>query len=228
MVLGSLEDLSSFVLNSKYRQHVVVGLARTGPTTPTELAADTDLQRSHISRAVSELRDSDIVDLQVADERTVGRYYDLTETGEKVWEIVRVELDEISWEREAPSTDLDAAILETARAELGDRLRFFGKYDGQRAVLLYVAPDAGAEYTDAELDAGIREVVHRRLDMNLEVPGKQCWSQVFFFESETIIMVQLDGGTLYSVTFDMDDDVEVIAICRSIREEITSEWNGSD
>lgn len=73
-----------FVISSGYRTAVLRRLAE-GPATPSQIAEDSDRSISHISRALHSLRDRELVDLLVPEERKKGRIYGLTERGRAVW-----------------------------------------------------------------------------------------------------------------------------------------------
>ena len=72
-----------FVLASDYRTRVLHALT-DGPAMPTELGERASLDLTHVSRTLTELRDHDIAELLVPEERTKGRIYGLTEAGEEV------------------------------------------------------------------------------------------------------------------------------------------------
>jgi len=75
-------DAASYIISSKYREQVVQQLL-DGPSTPTKIAEAQDMEVSHASRALQELRDEDVTSLMVSDERRKGRIYGLTDAGEK-------------------------------------------------------------------------------------------------------------------------------------------------
>jgi len=84
---GSTKDLdqAAYVLASKYRQSVVESLKQS-PTTPTEIADRNSVQISHISRALGELREKDIVQSHSGGSRT--KLYTLTVHGEAVADLI--------------------------------------------------------------------------------------------------------------------------------------------
>lgn len=88
--MGSHWDEVSFVLASTYRVDVLERLM-TGPSTPSQLAADTDHSISHISRSLKELREQGLVELLVSEERQKGRVYGLTERGNEIWDTIEAE-----------------------------------------------------------------------------------------------------------------------------------------
>lgn len=83
-------DHVSFVISSRYRVATLQRLA-SGPATPSQVANDADVRITHVSRALQELRERDLVDLLVSDDRKKGRVYGLNETGREVWETIEAE-----------------------------------------------------------------------------------------------------------------------------------------
>lgn len=83
-------DEIGFVISSKYR---VIALRRlaVGPATPSQIATDESVGIAHVSRALQDLRDRDLVDLLVSEERKKGRVYGLTERGREIWETIDAE-----------------------------------------------------------------------------------------------------------------------------------------
>lgn len=81
-------DLIGFVVSSNYRQHVVSHLDES-PSTPTEIADDTGLATSHVSRTLRSLVDRSIVTLTVPEEQQRNRIYDLTDRGRSLWQRIR-------------------------------------------------------------------------------------------------------------------------------------------
>jgi DNA-binding MarR family transcriptional regulator len=83
-------DEIGFVISSKYR---IVALRRlaVGPATPSQIASDESVGIAHISRALQDLRDRELVDLLVSDDRKKGRVYGLTERGREIWETIDAE-----------------------------------------------------------------------------------------------------------------------------------------
>lgn len=80
----------SFVISSSHRRAVLKRLA-TGPATPSQIADDTDISISHVSRALSSLRDESLVELLVSEERRKGRVYGITDHGNDVWATIEAE-----------------------------------------------------------------------------------------------------------------------------------------
>ena len=72
-----------YVVASGYREAIVTELD-DGAATPSELAEETDLELSNVSRALTQLRgrDSPVVELLVNEDRKQGRLYGLTEYGQ--------------------------------------------------------------------------------------------------------------------------------------------------
>ncbi|MFC7137852.1 ArsR family transcriptional regulator [Halobaculum litoreum] len=78
-------DVIGYVISSDHRV-VVLGRLAEGPATPTRIAEDVELSVSHVSRALGSLRQKDLVELLVPEERRKGRVYGITSAGEEVWQ----------------------------------------------------------------------------------------------------------------------------------------------
>lgn len=86
---GSEEwDSIGFVISSQYRVAVLRHLSE-GPATPSRIASQEDYQISHISNALTTLRERAMVELLVPEERKKGRIYGLTPKGRRVWELIK-------------------------------------------------------------------------------------------------------------------------------------------
>jgi len=83
-------DEIGFVISSRYRVIALKRLA-VGPATPSQIASDAEVGIAHVSRALQDLRDKQLVDLLVSDDRKKGRVYGLTERGREVWETIDTE-----------------------------------------------------------------------------------------------------------------------------------------
>lgn len=78
-------DTIGYIVSSQHRIDVVSRLAKS-PATPSTIAEDRDHEITHVSRALKALREKDLVELLVPEERRKGRVYGLTATGTKIWE----------------------------------------------------------------------------------------------------------------------------------------------
>lgn len=83
-------DEISYCISSRYRVVALSCLAK-GPATPSQIATDADEGIAHISRALQELRDRNLVTLLVSEDRQKGRVYGLTEDGQETWDTVEAE-----------------------------------------------------------------------------------------------------------------------------------------
>jgi DNA-binding MarR family transcriptional regulator len=83
-------DEVSYVISSSYRVTVLQRLADS-PATPSRIATDTDRAITHVSRALQGLREHDLVELLVSEERQKGRVYGITEHGETIWETIEAQ-----------------------------------------------------------------------------------------------------------------------------------------
>lgn len=89
MTATDLEDeadreLLGFVVGSQYRVRALEVLSESDAT-PAGIAND-DHQTSQISRALCQLRERDLVELLVPEERMKGRVYRITDRGERIYD----------------------------------------------------------------------------------------------------------------------------------------------
>lgn len=80
-------DEVSFVIRSKYRTSVLEKL-NDGPATPSRIASYSNLSLSHVSRALRELRDRELVELLVSEHQKKGRLYGPTLHADQVWKTI--------------------------------------------------------------------------------------------------------------------------------------------
>ncbi|WP_135536979.1 MULTISPECIES: ArsR family transcriptional regulator [Halostella] len=83
-------DEIGFVISSRYRVAVLERLAE-GPATPSQIATDSELSIAHISRSLRRLRERDLVELLVSEDRKKGRVYGITDRGEQIWSQIQSE-----------------------------------------------------------------------------------------------------------------------------------------
>ena len=81
-------DVVGYVISSDHRT-MVLGRLAEGPATPTQIASDVDLSVTHVSRALSSLRDRELVELLVPEDRRKGRVYGITDEGTEAWETIQ-------------------------------------------------------------------------------------------------------------------------------------------
>lgn len=83
-------EVVGHVVSSTYRVTVLQRLADS-PAPPSTIAEDTDCSVSHISRALKDLKERDLVDLLVPESRKKGRIYGITDRGRTVWETIEAQ-----------------------------------------------------------------------------------------------------------------------------------------
>ena len=79
-------ELLSFIKSSKQRIQILMGFHSS--ITPTELAKRTNLSPSHISRALKEFSEKDLVRLETP-KKHIGRIYSLSEKGQEIQEVLK-------------------------------------------------------------------------------------------------------------------------------------------
>lgn len=76
-------EVIGYVISSTYRQRVLTTLEES-PATPSTIAEETDIAMAHVSAALTDLQEHDLVELLVPESRRKGRVYGLTDRGEEV------------------------------------------------------------------------------------------------------------------------------------------------
>ena len=76
-------DVVGFVASSEYRVRVIDRLTE-GPATPSTIAADESISIASVSHALRQLRERDLVELLVDEDRRKGRFYGITDAGEEM------------------------------------------------------------------------------------------------------------------------------------------------
>lgn len=83
-------DEVSYVIASSYRVQTLQRLADS-PATPSRIATDTERPTTHVSRALQGLREHDLVELLVSEDRQKGRVYGITDQGEAIWKTIEAQ-----------------------------------------------------------------------------------------------------------------------------------------
>ena len=92
-------DAVGFVSASSYRLSVLAVLVE-GPETPSQIADAVGIDITKVSRALSDLREHDLAELLVPEERRKGRYYGITSKGEtvaaKLDDMAAIDIEEVA------------------------------------------------------------------------------------------------------------------------------------
>jgi DNA-binding MarR family transcriptional regulator len=83
-------DEVGYVISSTYRIKVLQRLSESAAPT-SKIAEDIDCANSHVSRALSDLRERGLVDLLVPESRKKGRIYGITDRGREIWETIEAQ-----------------------------------------------------------------------------------------------------------------------------------------
>jgi len=83
----STKQAIAAVAASEYRQSALAALA-DGSKTPSQVADAAGIDKAHVSRALTDLREVDAAELIVPEETQRGRVHRITEVGESVSGVV--------------------------------------------------------------------------------------------------------------------------------------------
>lgn len=76
-------DVLGYVTASQYRRQVLEYLTTEGPATPSTIAEELEIGIAHVSNGLKDLRDEELVELLVPEERRKGRIYGPTDAGDR-------------------------------------------------------------------------------------------------------------------------------------------------
>lgn len=211
----TIENVEAYVLSSSYRANVIKHLAAEKRATPKEIADATDNLRPHVSRALSELRDVGVVELQVAETRTVGRYYGLTESGATTWKNVKDEIRTIRWSVEEPDSEA-RTVVDVAKDEFGETLRAVGTYDHDEFVIQYVREDVRSNYSKEAFEELLCTLfLDNPLD-ELKLPDSDCRSATIQFDDFVVLRVRSRDDTRILISFEEPQNVSIPAFSERI------------
>lgn len=132
-------DDVSYIQRSKYRRDVVRTLA-AGSATPSDIAHAHAYAQPHVSRALNELRDRDLVELLVPEDQARGRYYGLTDDGRAAWENLSEALIPTVLTHRDP-TETEADLLSLFRDRTDGALRALARSENDRVAFLHERSD---------------------------------------------------------------------------------------
>jgi DNA-binding transcriptional ArsR family regulator len=209
-------DAAGYVASSRYRLAVCEYLSDHGPGLPSEIAAETDLAQPHVSRALSELRERDVVELLVPESQQKGRLYGLTEPG-------RVALDRLSHGRNAIDVDVvsrDGFQYDGLVDYLEERhptvTKAVATYDGDRARVYFFGPDPSQP--TARRTAPITQLWATSRRTGGFASGSTGRHEFTVYGLENVTLVDLSIGEELRIGVSLDDDADVAV--RSFVEEL--------
>ena len=205
-------DLIGYVRSSQYRNATVHHLHNYGPSLPSEIADGEDHALPHVSRALSELRDRDVVDLLVSEERQRGRIYGLTDRGRKIADRVLRDIDEITYTIVEQDAFEHPELLSYLVATVGSALQGVTTSSGGNAFEV-VLPGRDDETVSDALEETIHFVCR---DLWLECQAVidcfgSCRYTISGFAEQTVVQLVLDGGRGVGICVDADQSLELPA-----------------
>lgn len=173
-------DTKSFVIRSTYRLQVVRSLAQSGQLTPTSIAQRTDIRQPHVSRAISELQEHDVVFLVVSENQQKGRLYELTHLGMDIWS----ELRSVNWLGPTDSIpESHRELMVFLQDKLGDQLIAAGSYNGSEINNYYMQNMDKREFSEEKFASTVESIVEARTGTDIppsEIAGElKCEIQSF-------------------------------------------------
>ncbi|WP_396612737.1 winged helix-turn-helix domain-containing protein [Haloferax sp. S1W] len=213
-------DSAGYIASSRYRLAVCEYLVQNGSGLPSRIATETGLAQPHVSRALSELRDRDIVELLVPESQQKGRLYGLTDHGELAYE-------RVASEREAELTIVEKdefpapGLVETLSTKYGDQLRAVVWCEPGQSWVNFVSTTVSDSY-DAET---LKTIVSTFVDdeefdtVLAESPTGGPEFVAFGLEDALVVRLQLSEEATLLVSVDAGFDTKLhhlIQTCHSV------------
>jgi DNA-binding transcriptional ArsR family regulator len=168
-------------------------LSQSGQLTPSDIAAKTDVRQPHVSRALSELRETDLVTLAVPDSQPMGRLYELRESGAEV----RSALDLFDWRHELGDIpDGHREFVRHLHRQIGEAVSGVGHYDGETVSMSYLHDRFRDNVSEAEflqMSESLIDEFSRTGTRTAEIMGELRYEVQSFTEYVRIVLYTHDG-----------------------------------
>ncbi|WP_410764776.1 ArsR family transcriptional regulator [Haloferax sp. DFSO60] len=213
-------NAAGYIASSRYRLAVCEYLDDNGSGLPSRIASDTGLAQPHVSRALSELRDKEIVELLVPESQQKGRLYGLTELGSAAHKKVAIDqLGEISVVERAefPSTNIVAELTDA----YGGHLRGLVWCESDQTWVHFTSEELTEDYDIDTLKTLVSTLTNGEpIDNSVgDSPAGDVQFVAYGLEDALVVRVQVSTETelLVSVELDFDKSItELAASCQDI------------
>lgn len=203
-------DAVSYVSRSKYREGIAVYLYDQGPAAPSEIADITGHALPHVSRALTQLRERDLVTLLVSEDQHHGRLYGLTQMGRAAVEHLRHDDLTAKMTVSGPDGFSKPGLLSLLRDELGDSLKRVERYTNDSAEVTFL--DSSPQQDPVDEPVLLSELVlewrERLPETAVHAFGNQRY-MVGGFESMTALYLFPDDDSHYAISVDSAIDIPV-------------------
>lgn len=199
--MDDIWNLVGYVRSSQYRDDTVRFLFDAGPSMPSELSDRTGHALPHVSRALSQLREREIVALLVPEDTRRGRIYGLTDAGESVAEQLLRDRNEFAWSVVDEGTFRYAELVSFVRSVAEEAFRAVAYRDGRQVEL--VVDDGVDDPNDPALVSGPQWGPRYRSD----APEYRYY--VGGFADRTLVRIAIDDGESLGIALDAGFDVVI-------------------
>ncbi|SFG13897.1 DNA-binding transcriptional regulator, MarR family [Halopelagius inordinatus] len=214
-------DAAGYIASSRYRLAVCELLSDDGPELPSRIADELDLAQPHVSRALSELRDREIVELLVPESQQKGRLYGLTADGRTALARLRGRSVNVEFVEETgfPHTRLLEYLLDAHESAF----RLAISHDEDRTEV-YCAVDADGRRYDEESISRLVVSLEAGDGEGVESPvGGQTQFVVRGLERTTLVRLSADGDEDIYLTLERGTDLSVESFVENCRTRLAPE-----
>ncbi|QIB74135.1 transcriptional regulator [Halogeometricum borinquense] len=218
--MNDLWDTAGYIASSRYRVSVCKYLDREGPELPSRIASKLGFAQPHVSRALSELRDRNVVELLVPESQQKGRLYGLTREGKQALTRLRGDAASVSVsfveERSFPYDSLIDHLCD----EHDEELRLVVARNGDDSDVFVASEDVQKRYDEqsiARLIAALRAGETTIDDKLMDVPTGENQFAVRGLEHSLLVRFSVDDDAEILVALEPDADVNVPAFIDACR-----------
>lgn len=203
-------DAVSYVSRSKYREDIAVALYEQGPAAPSDIAETTGLALPHVSRALTQLRERDLVTLLVSEDQHHGRLYGLTKPGRSAVEHLRHDDLIARMTVRDPESFSKPALLSFLRDKFGESLLRIERYTDDTAEVIFLDSNGQEPPTDdlVLLSEAVLAWREQLPDSAVRTFGEQRY-MVGGFDSVIALCLFPDEESHYAISTDSSIDISL-------------------
>lgn len=203
-------DTAGYIASSRYRASVCEFLAAEGPELPSRIATKLELAQPHVSRALSELRDRDAVELLVPESKQKGRLYGLTSEGETALDRLRGETASVSVSVVGADAFPHPSLLDYLRTEHGDAFRLAIARDGDDSAAFVASEEVREACDERSLSSVVAAFRASDAAMREEAGDLSTGRSRFAARGfERALLIRFPAGSASSASTPSDDATEV-------------------
>ncbi len=201
-----------FVSRSQHRTICLQELYKQGPAAPSQIVEETSLSLSDVSRALSQLREENLVMLLVPDDQSQNRLHDLTQEGVEIVDLIFT-VDQVeSYTSVSESEFSYQGLLTFLQDSIGESLHGLICFHGRDLEICHPNGklrqrfEEDEEYRQSILVAS--SMVWERVQERIDIVGEKRF-QLYGFDDVFVLVLVPETEQCVVVTMDAQTDLVV-------------------